>query len=94
MDIKNQTGIDFYKKCTSITSHLLYVDLKFKGPFVLPGVESARKVVAGLYLPKIGPDKKEDEDFTTSITMPDLKNITTGGLSIAYLDNLTSISFP
>lgn len=89
----NQTSIDFYKKCTNITTSLFYVDMTFKGPFVLPGVESVSKFVAGLYLPKLG-DSNDDPDYTTSISMPDLKNVSAAGISIAYTDNLTSISFP
>jgi len=67
------------------------IDHKFKGSFDLPGVESVTALSSGYY-----GEKRTDriDDGVTSISMPDLKNITSGGLMIGYVDNITSVSLP
>jgi hypothetical protein len=89
----NQTDIDFYKTCPTINGALFFIDHQFKGPFELSGVESLPEVSSGYLGPKFSGYDRVDDGVTT-VSMPDLKNVTGGGLLFGYLDNLTSISFP
>lgn len=96
MTIVNQTDIDFYKNCSAIDSTLFFVDHEFKGPFELPGVESLPEFSSGYLGPKLKGSDQVDDGVTT-VSMPDLRNITGGGLGgmlFGYLLYLTSISFP
>ncbi len=90
--IENQTDIDFYKTCTSINGELFFIDHTFKGPFDLPGVESLPELSSGYLGPKIPGDNSIDDGVTT-VSMPDLRNIS-GGVLFGYIDNLTSVSLP
>ncbi|KAH8886501.1 hypothetical protein GQ53DRAFT_345097 [Thozetella sp. PMI_491] len=93
VSIVNQTDLDFYKTCKAVDGGLFFIDHEFKGAFELPGVETISEVSSGYLLPKLKGSDRVD-DGVTSVSMPDLKNITTGGLLFGYIDNLTSISFP
>lgn len=93
VNIVNQTDIDFYKTCPTIDSALFFIDHEFKGPFELPGVESLPSLSSGY----LGPELKgytRVEDGVTTVSMPDLQNITGGGMLFGYLNDLTNISFP
>lgn len=73
---------------------MFYIMPEFKGPFDAPGIESVPKLVAGFYGPKIG-DEEREENFVTSISMPDLRNTSdNNGVSLGYLEHLTNLSLP
>jgi len=91
--IVNQADIDFYKTCPTIDGLLFFIDHEFKGSFELPGVESLPELISGYLGPKLKGSDRVDDGVTT-VSMPDLKNITSGGILFGYIDNLTSISFP
>ncbi|KAK3312435.1 hypothetical protein B0H66DRAFT_633155 [Apodospora peruviana] len=95
ISIANQTEIDFYKNCPDLSDAAIgfFVGHEFKGPFELPGVKSIPKLSSGYLLPKLSVSDRVD-DGVTSISMPDLTNITLGGIWIGYVDNVTSLSFP
>lgn len=92
--IYNSTDIDFYKTCPIIEGYLFFIDHTFTGPFDLPGVESLPKLSSGYYGPKLEGDSDWVDDGVTSVSMPDLVNLTSGGMLFGYINNLTSISFP
>lgn len=91
--INNQTDIDFYETCPVIDGTLFFINHTFQGPFELPGVESMPELSSGYLGPKL---KGSDwvDDGVTSASMPDLTNVTSGGILFGYIQNLTSISFP
>lgn len=91
--ISNSTDIDFYKTCPVIDSVLFFIDHSFTGPFDLPGVESIPKLSSGYYGPKLEGSDSVDDGVTT-VSMPDLLNLTSGGMLFGYINNLTSVSFP
>ncbi len=93
VEIANQTDIDFYKTCPSIDGTLFFIDHDFKGPFDLPGVQSVPKISSGYLGPKISKDDRVD-DGVTSVSMPDLRKTTAGGVLFGYLDHLTDVSLP
>jgi hypothetical protein len=93
VSIANQTDIDFYKTCPAIDSDFFFIDHEFKGPFELPVVESLPSFSSGYLGPKLKGSTRVDDGVTT-VSMPDLRNITTNSILFGYLDNLTSISFP
>lgn len=66
---------------------------EFKGPFEMSDVQSIPKFSSGYFGPKFK-DSTRVDDGVTSISMPDLKNTSAGGMLFGYIDNLTSISFP
>lgn len=59
----------------------------------MPGVQSISEVIAGYYGPKL-PGSTSVDDGVTTVSMPDLKTITGGGMLFGYINNLTSVSFP
>ncbi len=93
VSIINQTDISFYKTCPTLSGIFLFIDHQFKGPFELPGVESAPELSSGYLGPKLKGSDRVDDGVTT-VSMPNLKNITSRGMLFGYVDNLTSISFP
>ncbi|KAI1848484.1 hypothetical protein JX266_005790 [Neoarthrinium moseri] len=93
IEIVDQTDIDFYKTCPNIDGTLFFIDHLFKGPFELPGVKSLPEVSSGYLGPKLKGSDRVD-DGVTSVSMPDLTNITSGGILFGYVNNLTSVSFP
>lgn len=96
--IVNQTDIDFYKTCPTIDGLLFFIDHEFDGPFELPGVESLPEVSSGYLGPDLsdlpGSTSDREDDGVTTVSMPDLKNVTSGGILFGYLNNLTEVSFP
>ncbi|KAM7211762.1 hypothetical protein V8F06_012864 [Rhypophila decipiens] len=88
-----RADIDFYKNCKVINGSGFFIAKNFTGPFELPGVESIPRLSAGYLLPKLAGSDRVD-DGVTSISMPDVKNITQGGFLIGYVDSVTKISFP
>lgn len=93
ISIVNQTDIDFYKTCPAIDGVLFFIDHEFKGSFELPSVESLPELSSGYLGPELTGSTRVDDGVTT-VSMPDLQNITAGGLLFGYLNNLTSVSFP
>ncbi|KAF3005253.1 hypothetical protein E8E14_005259 [Neopestalotiopsis sp. 37M] len=93
ISIENSTDIDFYKTCPNLNSTMFFIDHTFTGPFEMAGVESLYQMSSGYYGPKLKGSDRVD-DGVTSVSMPDLVDITTGGMLFGYVDNLTSISFP
>lgn len=93
VSIVNQTDIDFYKTCPAIDSTFFFIDHEFKGAFELPGVESLPSFSSGYLGPELQGSTRVDDGVTT-VSMPDLQNITGGGILFGYLNDLSSISFP
>ncbi|KAJ3496810.1 hypothetical protein NLG97_g2384 [Lecanicillium saksenae] len=91
--IHNQTDIDFYETCTTLSDYIVSPDHSWEGPFVLPKVQSVPQLAVGYLLPKIKGDDRVD-DLVTSVSMPDLKNITGKGLLFGYLDQFENFSMP
>jgi len=92
IDIGTQAEIDFYKTCSEFPL-LFFINHTFSGPFELPGVKSVGEFEVGY----LGPELKgypRVEDGVTTISMPDLENTTSNGMLFAYLNDLTSLSFP
>ncbi|KAK4207938.1 hypothetical protein QBC37DRAFT_432705 [Rhypophila decipiens] len=88
-----RADIDFYKNCKVIDGSGFFIAKNFTGPFELPGVESIPRFSAGYLLPKLAGLDRVD-DGVTSVSMPDVKNITQAGFLIGYVDSVTKISFP
>ncbi|KAM7203345.1 hypothetical protein V8F33_002336 [Rhypophila sp. PSN 637] len=88
-----RADIDFYKKCKVLDGGGFFVGHNFTGPFELPGVESLSRFSSGYLGPKLRGSERVD-DGVTSVSMPDVKNITQGGFLIGYVDSVTKISFP
>lgn len=91
--IVNQTDINFYETCPAIDGILFFIDHDFNGPFELPGVESLPSLSSGYLGPELKGSTRVDDGVTT-VSMPDLQNITSGGMLFGYLNDLTKISFP
>lgn len=93
INIANQTSIDFYKTCPNLGDFQFFISHDFKGPFELPGVQAVPQVSSGYYGPKFKGVERVDDGVTT-VSMPDLKNVTRTSVFFGYVNNLTSISFP
>jgi hypothetical protein len=94
IDIVNQTDIDFYASCSDFSEDILFfIDHNFTGPFELPKIKSVPEISSGYLGPDLSGSDRVD-DGVTSVSMPDLVNVTSGGVLFGYIKNLTSISFP
>ncbi|KAM7197498.1 hypothetical protein V8F20_006643 [Naviculisporaceae sp. PSN 640] len=93
ISIVDKEDIDFYKTCKVIDGLGFFIGHDFTGPFEMPGVESIPRFSSGYLLPKLRGSDRVD-DGVTSVSMPDVKNITQQGFLIGYVDYVTSVSFP
>jgi hypothetical protein len=94
IEIANQTDIDFYASCTDFSEDILFfIDHNFTGPFELPKIKTVPEISSGYLGPELRGSDRED-DGVTSVSMPDLLNVTSGGVLFGYIKNLTNISFP
>ncbi|OJD10754.1 hypothetical protein AJ78_08323 [Emergomyces pasteurianus Ep9510] len=92
ISIANQTEIDFYSACPKIHNGF-GISHNFTGPFEAPNVTSIPgRFNSGYFGPKLKGSDRVD-DGVTSISMPDLENVG-GWVLMAYLEKLTSVSFP
>ncbi len=78
--------------CPTIHSSRFEIEADFKGPFDLPGVQSVPGILSGYLGPKRGEEDRPDFRVS-SVSMPDLRNMTSGIL-LGYLDYLTNVSLP
>ncbi|PGH18940.1 hypothetical protein AJ80_04267 [Polytolypa hystricis UAMH7299] len=95
ISIATKADIDFYSECPELPELDAFFGLhhNFTGPFEMPNVKSVTRFSAGYLGPKSKGSDRVD-DGVTSISMPDLEEVNGGWMLVAYLNELTSISFP
>lgn len=94
VEIDSQADLDVYQTCPVITSTLFFIDHAFDGVFTLPNVQSIPKLSAGYLGPSLGGATSRTDDGVSSVSMPDLKNTSSGGMLFGYLGHLTDVSLP
>ncbi|KAM7187511.1 hypothetical protein V8F20_010960 [Naviculisporaceae sp. PSN 640] len=70
-----------------------FISKNFTGAFEMPGVESIPRFSVG-YLGRKLPGSDREDDKVTSVSMPDVKNISMYGFLIGYADSVVNVSFP
>ncbi|PGH28808.1 hypothetical protein GX50_08452 [[Emmonsia] crescens] len=91
ISLETKADIDFYSTCPQLVG-FVSISHEFTGPLEMPNVKSIGRFNAGYLGPKLKFSTRV-EDEVTSISMPALEEATDWVL-MAYLNNLTSISFP
>ena len=94
ISIANQSSLSLYSGCSSLGDVLINPEfVEGDEGFVLPNVESVQSFKAGYLGPK-DPGSSRVDSRVETVVMKDLRNVTAGGMFLAYLPDLASIEFP